>query len=297
MLRTNPGRRRRLNESTETPRDRTGSRANGILGHQRSARLFVGATAKTWGGGGRDRRRRVICPGNIGSFSVRQSRTDYRRALALQSATIDLPSSASMSPSMPAPGTWAAIVHGFGNINSRRDTGPGFATCRGYNARLEGRVRDPRDQLLLVHGPVRVVPRESAFALGPRQKLDVPGDRRLNPVVATGATVVDRVARRACLLCRVGITGSSPEDFETCRYGKFVKIWCELLRHHRKPSGARAYLPGIGEKPVRRRCRPPRLPQPDQHRPPSYINYDAKFAPRCQSTQGTVGGRAEVELD
>ena len=42
------------------------------------------------------------------------------------------------SPVDSGPWTWAtAAVHGFGNINSRRDTGLGLATA-GYNARLDG---------------------------------------------------------------------------------------------------------------------------------------------------------------
>ena len=103
---------------------------NGALG------VFVGDSRKTSGGvagiGAR------VAPGiNIG-FSVDQSRNAIDIPLALQSATIDLTQFGFNASVDSGPWTWAtAAVHGFGNINSRRDTGFGLATA-GYNARLDG---------------------------------------------------------------------------------------------------------------------------------------------------------------
>ena len=113
-----------------------GSKATGI-GEERRVGVFVGDNRKTWGGvagiGAR------VAPGiNIG-FSVDQSRTAIDVPLALQSATIDLTQLGFNASVDSGPWTWAsAVVHGFGNINSRRDTGASAlrppATTRGSTA-------------------------------------------------------------------------------------------------------------------------------------------------------------------
>ena len=79
-----------------------------------------------------------VAPGiNVG-FSIDQSRSAIDIPLALQSATLDLTQLGFTASVDRGPWTWAsAVVHGFGNIRSRRDTGLGIATA-GYNARLDG---------------------------------------------------------------------------------------------------------------------------------------------------------------
>jgi uncharacterized protein with beta-barrel porin domain len=180
MLRTNPG-GGGASESNEAPRYRTWFEGYGISATNGPLGLFVGDNRKTWGGvagiGAR------VAPGiNVG-FSVDQSRTDIDVPLALQSATIDLTQLGFNASVDAGPWTWAsAVVHGFGNINSRRDTGLGFATA-GYNARLDGAERD---QLLLVQGPepdraqgrVRICPGQDRFVAGDRRSRPGDGDRR-----------------------------------------------------------------------------------------------------------------------
>src|SRR5437868_2625108 len=135
LQRTNPG-GGGASESTEAPRYRTWFEGYGNYTKTGAIGDFVGDTRKTWGGvagiGAR------VAPGiNIG-FSVDQSRSAIDIPLALQSATIDLTQNGFTASVDSGPWTWAsAVVHGFGNINSRRDTGLGLATA-GYNAKLDG---------------------------------------------------------------------------------------------------------------------------------------------------------------
>ena len=135
LQRTNPG-GGGASESTEAPRYRTWFEGYGNYTKNGAVGDFVGDTRKTWGGvagiGAR------VAPGiNIG-LSVDQSRSAIDIPLALQSATIDLTQIGFTASVDSGPWTWAsAVVHGFGNINSRRDTGFGLATA-GYNARLDG---------------------------------------------------------------------------------------------------------------------------------------------------------------
>ena len=126
-----------------------------------------------------------MAPGvNVG-FSVDQSHTAIDVPLALQSATLDLTQFGFNASVDKGPWTWAiALVHGFGNINSSRDTGFGFATA-GYNARIDGALSElsyywTKDQS-------RIVPK-AAFeyvraTTGSFQEIG-----GLDPVTATGAT-------------------------------------------------------------------------------------------------------------
>ena len=135
LQRTNPG-GGGGSESTEAPRYRTWFEGYGNSTKTGAVGDFVGDTRKTWGGvagiGAR------VAPGiNIG-LSVDQSRSAIDIPLALQSATIDLTQIGFTASVDSGPWTWAsAVVHGFGNINSRRDTGLGIASA-GYNAKLDG---------------------------------------------------------------------------------------------------------------------------------------------------------------
>ena len=208
LQRTNPG-GGGASESTEAPRYRTWFEGYGNFAKNGAIGDFVGDSRKTWGGvagiGAR------VAPGiNIG-FSVDQSRSAIDIPLALQSATIDLTQLGFTASVDSGPWTWAtAAVHGFGNINSRRDTGFGLATA-GYNARLDGVLSEisyywTRDQ-------GRLVPK-AAFEYVRARTGSLQEIGGLDPVTATSATV-----QRARLLigAEVGHYWISTRRFSTFR--------------------------------------------------------------------------------
>jgi Autotransporter beta-domain len=127
-LRNNPG-GGGASEATDAPRFRTWGEAYGISARTGAQGDFVGDRRQTWGGvAGLGAR---VAPGvNVGA-SVDQSRTAIDVPLALQSATLDLTQIGFNASVDKGPWTWAiALVHGFGKINSRRDTGFGIASAR-----------------------------------------------------------------------------------------------------------------------------------------------------------------------
>jgi uncharacterized protein with beta-barrel porin domain len=183
MLRTNPG-GGGASEAAEAPRYRTWFEGYGILAINGPVGLFAGDNRKTWGGvagiGAR------VAPGiNVG-FAVDQSRTSVDVPRALQSATIDLTQLGFTASVDSGPWTWAsAAVHGFGNIDSRRDTGLGLATA-GYNAQLDGVLSEisyywSKDQY-------RIVPK-AAFEYVDARTGSLQEFGGLDPVMATAATV------------------------------------------------------------------------------------------------------------
>src|SRR5271154_6175921 len=133
--RSNPG-GGGASEALDGPTFRTWGEAYGISSKTGPQANFVGDDRTTTGGvagfGAR------IAPGvNVG-FSIDQSRTGIDVPLAMQSATLDLTQLGFNASVDKGPWTWAlAAVHGFGNVNSRRDTGFGIASA-GYAARLDG---------------------------------------------------------------------------------------------------------------------------------------------------------------
>ena len=240
MLRTNPG-GGGASEATETPRYRTWFEGYGISGNNGPLGLFVGDSRKTWGGvagiGAR------VAPGiNIG-FSVDQSRTDIDVPLALQSATIDLTQLGFNASVDAGPWTWAsAIVHGFGNINSRRDTGLGFATA-GYNARLDGVISEisyywSKDQY-------RIVPK-GAFEYVRARTGSLQEIGGLDPVMATGATV-ERI--RVLVGAEVGHYWIFDQKIlDLSAYGKFVNNLVQNFSDITVSLGSQSVtFQGIGE--------------------------------------------------
>ena len=225
-----------------------------------------------------------VAPGiNIG-FSVDQSRSAIDIPLALQSATIDLTQIGFTASVDSGPWTWAsAVVHGFGNINSRRDTGFGLATA-GYNARLDGVLSEISYYWSKDQG--RIVPK-AAFEYVRARTGSLQEIGGLDPVTATGATV-----QRGRLLIGAEIGHYWIFDRQDLRpVGlRQVRRQCraEFLRHHRQPGRAEHYVPGHRRKPV----------WPDTGASASlsltntarlYVNYDAKFRTLMQSHQGTLG--------
>jgi hypothetical protein len=112
----------------------------GIWARTGAQGYFVGDRRQTWGGvGGLGAR---LAPGvNVG-VSVDQSRTKIDVPLALQAATLDLTQIGANASVDKGPWTWAiALVHGFGKVNSSRDTGAGFARAD-YNAHIDGALTE-----------------------------------------------------------------------------------------------------------------------------------------------------------
>ena len=109
-------------EATDAPRFRTWGEAYGISARTGAQGDFVGDRRQTWGGVARLGAR--VAPGvNVG-VSVDQSRTTIDVPLALQAATLDLTQIGANASVDRGPWTWAiALVHGFGKVNSSRDTG------------------------------------------------------------------------------------------------------------------------------------------------------------------------------
>ena len=281
MLRTNPGGGGAA-ESTEAPRYRTWFEGYGISANNGPLGLFVGDSRKTWGGvagiGAR------IAPGiNIG-FSVDQSRTDIDVPLALQSATIDLTQFGFNASVDAGPWTWAsAIVHSVGNINSRRDTGLGFAAA-GYNARLDGAISEisyywSKDQY-------RIVPK-GAFEYVRARTGSLQEFGGLDPVMATGASV-ERI--RVLVGAEVGRYWIFDQKIlDISAYGKLVDNLVQNFSDITVSLGSQSItFQGIGESQYGADAgASASLSLSNTAR--VYLNYDAKFRAASQSHQGTVG--------
>jgi uncharacterized protein with beta-barrel porin domain len=280
-VRNNPG-GGGASEATEGPRFRTWGEAYGISARTGAQADFVGDRRQTWGGvagfGAR------IAPGvNVG-FSIDQSRTKIDVPLALQSATLDLTQLGFNASVDKGPWTWAiALVHGFGKINSSRDTGFGLATAN-YNARIDGALTElsyywSKDQS-------RIVPK-AAFeyvraATGSLQEFG-----GLDPVMASGAT-----AERARFLVGAEIGHYWIFDgkiFDLSGYGKLVDNVMQNFSAVTVSLGPQSItVQGIGESRYGVDAGgSASLSLSNTVR--LYMNYDGKFRATNQSHQGTVG--------
>jgi uncharacterized protein with beta-barrel porin domain len=153
-------------EATDAPRFRTWGEAYGISARTGAQGDFVGDRRQTWGGvAGLGAR---VAPGvNVG-VSVDQSHTAIDVPLALQSATLDLTQIGVNASVDRGPWTWAvALVHGFGKINSSRDTGFGTASA-GYNAHIDGALTELSYYWSLDQS--RIVPK-AAFEMSARDRI------------------------------------------------------------------------------------------------------------------------------
>ncbi len=182
-LRRNPG-GGGASEATDAPAFRMWGETYGISATNGAQGDFASDRRQTWGGvagfGGR------IAPGvNVG-ISVDQSHTAIDVPLALQSAGLDLTQFGFNASVDEGPWTWAiALVHGFGQINSTRDTGAGFAGA-GYGAHIDGALTELSYYWSLDQS--RIVPK-AAFeyvraVTGSFQEMG-----GLDPVAATGTTL------------------------------------------------------------------------------------------------------------
>jgi outer membrane autotransporter protein len=135
--RSNPG-GGGASEAAEPPKFRTWVEGYGISSRTDVQGNFAGDRRATYGGvagiGA------TVAPGvNLG-LSVDQSHTKIDVPLAFQWATLDLTQVGASFSIDKGPWTFAgAFVHGFGRINSNRDTGASIAVAN-YNATVDGAI-------------------------------------------------------------------------------------------------------------------------------------------------------------
>jgi uncharacterized protein with beta-barrel porin domain len=280
-LRKNPG-GGGASEATDGPVFRSWGEAYGISSATSAQGDFAGDHRQTWGGvagiGAR------ILPGvNVG-ISVDQSHTAIDVPLALQSAGLDLTQIGLNASVDKGPWTWAmAVVHGFGKINSSRDTGFGTASA-GYDAHIDGALTE-----LSYYWSVdqsRIVPK-AAFeyvraVTGGFQEVG-----GLDPVSATGATTE---RSRILLGAEIGhywIVGQKILDLSA--YGKFVDNLSQDFSSTLVSLGPESItVQGIGESRYGADAGAAlSLSLTDTVR--LYANYDGKFRAATQSHQGTLG--------
>jgi len=269
-------------EATDAPRFRTWGEAYGISARTGAQRDFVGDRRQTWGGvAGLGAR---VAPGvNVG-VSVDQSHTAIDVPLALQSATLDLTQLGVNASVDRGPWTWAvALVHGFGKINSSRDTGFGTASA-GYNAHIDGALTELSYYWSLDQS--RIVPK-AAFeyvraATGSLQEFG-----GLDPVTATGVTL-----ERSRFLAGAEVGHYWIVDrkiFDLSAYGKFVDNVAQNLGATTVSLGTESItVQGIGESRYGADAgASASLSLSNAAR--LYVNYDGRYRAALQSHQATVG--------
>src|SRR5580704_3738880 len=280
-LRTNPG-GGGASEATDAPQFRTWGEAYGISARTSAQGNFVGDQRQTWGGvAGLGAR---IGPGvNVG-VSVDQSRTAIDVPLALQSATLDLSQLGFNASVDRGPWTWAvALVHGFGKINSSRDTGFDTASA-GYNAHVDGALTELSYYWNIDQS--RVVPK-AAFEYVRAVTGSLQEFGGLDPVMASGATV-----ERSRLLIGAEVGHYWILDrkiLDLSAYGKFVDNVAQDFSAVTVSLGTQSItVQGIGESRYGADAgASASLSLSNTAR--LYLNYDGKFRAAAQSHQGTVG--------
>lgn len=279
--RSNPG-GGGASESLEGQPFRSWGELYGISGTTGPLGVFVGDKRSTAGGvagfGAR------IAPGvNVG-FSIDQSRTGIDVPLAFQSATLDLTQLGFNASIDKGPWTWAmAVVHGFGNINSSRNTGLGTATA-GYDGTIDGALTELSYYWTMDQS--RLVPKAALeyvhASTGSFQEMG-----GLNPVSASGATL-DRA--RMLFGAEVGhywIVDQKIIDLSA--YGKFVDNFEQKLSAITVSLGPQSILvQGIGESQYGADTGAA-LSLSLSNTVRLYLNYDGKFRSAFQSHQGTAG--------
>ncbi len=269
-------------ESSDPPTFRTWGEAYGISARTGAQADFVGDNRSTFGGvagiGAR------IAPGvNVG-FSVDQSRTSIDIPLAQQSATLDLTQLGFNASVDKGPWTWAlALVHGFGTVNSSRDTGFGIATA-GYNAQIDGALTEL--SYYWSTGQSRIVPKAALeyvhVSTGSYQEAG-----GFDPLTVSGET-----AERSRILLGAEIGHYWIFDrkiFDLSAYGKFVDNFEQDFSATTVSLGPESIaVRGIGESQYGADAgASASLSLSNTAR--LYINYDGKFRAAMQSHQGTLG--------
>ena len=269
-------------EAAEPPRFRSWAEAYGISARTGAQGDFVGDRRRTWGGvlgiGAR------VAPGvNVG-VSVDQSQTAIDVPLALQSANLDLTQIGVNASVDRGPWTWAiALVHGFGKINTSRDTGFGFANA-GFNARIDGVLTELSYYWAIDQS--RIVPKAGfEYVRASTGSLQEFGG--LDPVTATGATLERSRFLVGAEIGRYWIFDQ--KIFDVSAYGKFVDNVSQNFGSVTVSLGSQSInVQGIGESRYGADAGgSASLSLTNTAR--LYINYDAKFRAAMQSHQGTFG--------
>jgi uncharacterized protein with beta-barrel porin domain len=204
--------------------------------------------------------------------------------LALQVAKLDLTQLGFNASVDRGPWTGAvALVHGFGDIHSIRNTGLGEATAA-YSGKIDGALTEV--SYYWTQEQSRVVPKAAAeyvrAATGAFQEAG-----GLNPVTASGAALERSRILLGAEIGRYWIVDQKIVDFSA--YGKFVDNFEQNFGSVTVSSGfQRITVQGIGEgrygadtgaSASINLSNMARL----------YLNYDGKFRAALQSHQGTAG--------
>ena len=269
-------------EVTDAPPYRAWGEGYGISAKTGPQLDFVGDRRQTWGGvAGLGAN---AAPGVNFGASVDQSRTSIDLPLALQSASLDLTQFGLNASVDRGPWTWAiALVHGFGKINSKRDTGFGISTA-GYDARINGALSELSYFLNIDQS--RLVPKAGLeyvrATTGSFQEIG-----GLNPLAASGAS-----AERARFLLGAEIGRYWIADqrlFDLSTYGKFVGNISQSFSTVTVSLGPQSItVQGIGESRYGADAGASAgLSFANKTR--LYVSYDGRFRSAMQSHQGTVG--------
>jgi len=280
-LRTNPD-GGGASEATEAPRYRTWGELYGLSITTDPQGDFLGDKRKTLGGvagiGAR------IAPGvNVG-FSVDQSHTAIDVPLAMQSAGLDMTQFGFNASVDRGPWTWAvALVHGFGNVNSSRDTLGGLASAN-YGARIDGALTELDYYWSLQQS--RIVPKVAfEYVHGATGAFQEFGG--LDPLTASSTS-----SERARLLAGAEIGHYWIFDrkiLDLSAYGKFVDNVAQNFGSVLVSLGPQSIaVTGIGEGRYGADAgAAASLSFSNTAR--LYFNYDAKFRSYLTSHQGTLG--------
>jgi uncharacterized protein with beta-barrel porin domain len=280
-LRNNPG-GGGASEDTDAPRFRSWGEAYGISARTNAIGDFVGDHRQTVGGVAGFGMR--IAPGVNMGVSVDQSHTAIDAPLALQTATLDLTQFGFNASVDKGPWTWAlAAVHGYGNINSHRDTGFGIASA-GYNGRLDGVLTEI--SYFWSFDQSRIVPK-AAFEYVRSATNTLQEFGGLDPVTATAA-----FAERSKILVGAEVGHYWIFDqkiLDLSAYGKFIDNVSQNFSDVTVSLGPQSIIvQGIGESRYGADAgASASLSLSNTAR--VYINYDGKFRAAAQSHQGTFG--------
>jgi uncharacterized protein with beta-barrel porin domain len=268
--------------STDAPQFRTWGEAYGLSATTGPLGDFVGDRRRTYGGVA-GLGARIAAGVNVG-ISVDQSHTAIDVPLALQSATLDLTQFGFNASVDKGPWTWAvALVHGFGKVNSSRDTGLGFATA-GYHARLDGALTELSYYWSIDQS--RIVPKAGfEYVRASTGSLQEIGG--LDPVMATGATAERARVLIGAEIGRYWIIDQKILDLSA--YGKFVDNVAQNFGAVTVSLGAQSIVvQGIGESRYGADAgASASLSLSNAAR--LYLNYDGKYRAAMQSHQGTLG--------
>jgi uncharacterized protein with beta-barrel porin domain len=271
-------------QATEEPRYRTWGELYGIAVTTAPQADYFGDKRRTMGGvagfGAR------IAPGiNVG-FSVDQSRTTVDVPLALQRAWLDVTQLGVNASIDKGPWTWAAaLVHGFGNVSSGRDTGGGFGFASAhYGAQIDGALTELDYYWTMEQS--RIVPKVALeYVHASTGAFQETGG--LDPLTVSGATLARARVMAGAEIGHYWIIQRMVLDLSA--YGKAVDNFSQQLSSVQISLGPQSIaVAGIGESQYGADAgASASLSITNTAR--LYLNYDGKFRSNLTSHQGTLG--------